>query len=73
MDRTIVLSDDAYQALCELAQQTGQTPDATAEALIVNARQQGPFYETDDWFRHLGMTEEEIAEAKAVADADAGA
>jgi hypothetical protein len=30
------------------------------------------YYETDDWFRHLGATEEQIAEAKRIAQARSG-
>ena len=80
MSHVIEISDDAYQRLERLAGQQSQSPAEVVEALITHAdaeRHERHYYELDDWFRHLGMTDEEMAEAdaelaaEAASDADA--
>jgi hypothetical protein len=67
--------------LLALAREQGQTPDAVIESLVTQqAQTRSPmdgvqaegrhYYTTDDWFRHLGMTEDEIRTAKEEAEAD---
>jgi hypothetical protein len=66
--RTIEISDDAYRVLESLAHQQATTPEAVAEELISLASgDDGPYYETEDWFRHLGATEEQIRESARLA------
>jgi hypothetical protein len=86
MSQVIELPDETYRRLEELAAEQGQSPVEVIETLITGAEAFGAgkyyyagrhYYELDDWFRHLGMSEEEIAEADAqlaaeeAADADA--
>lgn len=80
MSRVIELPDEVYRRLEELAAQQGRPPVEVIEKLITGAEGVGSghhYYELDDWFRHLGMSEEEMAEADAelaaeeAADADA--
>lgn len=81
MGHTIEISEATYRTLLALAREQGQTPDAVIELLVTQqARAQATVdgvqadgrhhYTTDEWFRHLGMTEEEIRTAKAEAEAD---
>lgn len=65
MSHVIELSEKAYETLQELAAREGQSSATVMEALIESARRDGPFYETEDWFRHLGMTDEDIREARS--------
>jgi hypothetical protein len=69
--RIIEISDTAYHVLEELARQQGSTPDAVAEDLITLASpDDGPYYATEDWFRHLGATEDQIHESARLAALD---
>ena len=79
MSQTLCISDAAFEMLQKLARARGETPDVFLERLIAAANH-SPFgpayyegqhaYELDDWLRHLGVSEEEIAEADADVDAD---
>lgn len=66
MSHTIELSDEQYEILREAAEARGESPDTVVAALIAELResqaQQPRYYETDDFLRHLGASEEEIAE-----------
>ncbi|HLJ82526.1 MAG TPA: hypothetical protein VKT52_13630 [Ktedonobacterales bacterium] len=65
MSHTIELSDEQYEILREAAAARGESPDTVVAALIVELRttqSQPRYYETDDFLRHLGASEEEIAE-----------
>jgi len=71
MSHVIHLSDAAYRALQALAAQQGESPDAVVERLIPAAsHDDGPYYETKEWFRHLGVSEERIRRARELADRD---
>ncbi len=71
MSHVIHLSDAAYRALQALAAQQGVSPDAVVEHLITAASpDDGPYYETEEWFRHLGVSEERIRRARELADRD---
>ena len=69
---TITLSDEQYETLQQTAKEQGQTPDALLASWIAWAdqvRQQDEtahyhYYETEDWFRHLGATEDEITASR---------
>ena len=73
MSHTLTLSDEVYQRLEELAQAQGNTPEGVIEVLLSERGWREPgrnpytnprYYQTDDWLRHLGATEEEIQQAK---------
>lgn len=78
MSHTIELSDEHYETLRRAAEVPGESLDAVVADLIaeLHASQAQPhYYETEEWFRHLGFTEEQIAESVRLAaesdDADA--
>ena len=73
MGRMLQISDEAYDHLHELAIQQGTSEQHVVETLIASALRGGPYYETDDWLRHLGLSDEEIEQAKAQAEAGADA
>ncbi|MGH2516232.1 MAG: hypothetical protein ACRDHP_11310 [Ktedonobacterales bacterium] len=63
MSHTIELTDEQYAILRETAEARGESPDAVVAALIAELRaapDQPRYYETDDFLRHLGATEDEI-------------
>ena len=65
MSHSVALSDAAYETLQAIASREGVTLEAAMERLIAAAgASNGPYYETEDWFRHLGMTEDEIRAAR---------
>ena len=75
MSKVIELTDEQYQTLAQAAAARGQTLDALLAEWIEELRDRNReprYYETDDWFRHLGATEEQIAEAKRIAQARSG-
>jgi hypothetical protein len=70
MGRVIELSDEQYQTIERVAAMRGQSPDALLAALIagLSAENEGvDSYDTDEWFQHLGATEEQIAVAEQIA------
>jgi hypothetical protein len=82
MSKMIELSDEQYRIIEQAAATRGQTPDAFLAQLIeeLRDRDRDPrYYETDDWLRHLGVSEDRIQRANArlaareagTADADA--
>ena len=71
MSHSVALSDAAFETLRAIATRDGVTPEAAIERLIAAASaSNGPYYETEDWFRHLGMSEDEIREARERAELD---
>jgi hypothetical protein len=84
MNHAFQLSDETYEVLRELASEEGKTPASLVTAWVAHQietrRQLGrnsytdPHYcTTDEWFRHLGTTDEEIAEADCMMDDDEAA
>ncbi len=78
MGHVIDLTDEQYETLRKVAEARGQTPDAVIAAWLEEARERDHvprYYETEDWFRHLGLSEAQIAESARIAaeddDADA--
>ena len=76
MSYTITISDEVYQRLRKLAELQQQTPEAVVERLITGAEAASGgrrYYDTDEWLRRLGITDEEIAEIDAEIDAEEAA
>jgi hypothetical protein len=78
MSKVIELSDEQYRTIEQAAARRGQSLDALLAQLIDDLRdrhREPHYYETDDWLRHLGMSEDTIskidAEVKAEAETDA--
>jgi hypothetical protein len=70
MSHSIELTDEQYQTLRALAEQRSQSADTLIAELIETLRAAGAApvrYETAAWFRHLGATDEPIAEAERIA------
>lgn len=73
MSHAISISDEVYQRLQKLAAQQEQTPEAVVEQLIAGAEAASSgrqYYETDEWLRHLGITDEQMAQIDAELDAE---
>lgn len=84
MAQIVSIPDPVYQVLERLAKAQGKTPEDLIVAWVndqEHARQQvasSPeqrYYDTDDWLRHLGVSDERIrrAEEQAGAEMDAEA
>lgn len=74
MSHVFEVTEEQYQILERAAQSNEQTPDALLARWIEalrDPRVHPRYYETDDWFRHLGMSDEEIEEIKREAAAEA--
>ncbi len=78
MSKVIQLSDEQYQTFERAAVTRGQAPAGLLAQLIeeLRDRDRAPhYYETDDWLRHVGMSDETIrkidAEIRAEAETDA--
>ncbi len=69
MGEMVELSDDHFQSLARTAMARGQTPQTLLAQMIDALPPRGArrVYETEDWFRHLGATEEQIAESARLA------
>ncbi len=71
MTQSVRISDVAYRALQTLAERQGEPPETIVERLIASALpDDGPYYETEEWFRHLGVSEERIRRARERAEQD---
>ncbi len=76
MSKAIQLSDEQYQTFERAAETRGQTPAGLLAQLIEELRDRDPhYYETDDWLRYLGMSDETTrkidAEIRSEAETDA--
>jgi predicted DNA-binding protein len=70
MTRVIELTEEQYHTLEQAAAERGRTPDVLLAELIEDLRdrdREPHYFETEDWFRHLGATEEQIAESAKIA------
>jgi hypothetical protein len=68
MSHGIEHSDEQYETLRRAAEARGETPDRLLAAWIDElggANSTPHYYETDDWLRHLGVSEERIRRANA--------
>jgi hypothetical protein len=70
MSRTVVISDDAYRSLQQLAARQGEPLEVVLEALIEAALPDAAPGGTDELLRRMGMSDAEIAAAKADPDED---
>lgn len=69
MSTTIEVSDERYAALERVAAARGQTPSRLVEALVADIIGERRVYDDlDDFFRSLGMSEEDIAASAKMAD-----
>ena len=64
------LTDEQYRIIKEVAEAEGRTPEdlflAWALEEETRYRQSHPtYYETDEWLRHLGVSDERIQQANA--------
>jgi hypothetical protein len=63
MSKVITLTNEQYAIISQAAQAAGQSEDEFLAHLIEELRDptlQPRHYETDDWMRHLGVSEERI-------------
>ncbi|MGH3579831.1 MAG: hypothetical protein ACRDU0_20040 [Mycobacterium sp.] len=65
MSHVFTLDDEQYEVIKAVADASGRTPEelflAWAMEEEARYRQAHPtYYETDDWLRHLGVSEERI-------------
>lgn len=68
MSHVIEITDEQYHTLAKAAEACGQTPDTLLTLWIeeLRDRDRDPhYYQTDDWLRHLGVSEERIQQANA--------
>jgi hypothetical protein len=70
MSKIIELPDEQYAAISSAAKERGQSPAMLIAEVAEELRdpERSPrYFETEDWFRHLGATEEQITEARRIA------
>ena len=70
MSKMIELTDEQYEAITHAAKQRGQSPQTLIAELAEELRDpayQPRYFDTEDWFRHLGATDEQIKEARRIA------
>ncbi len=63
MSKVVELSDEHYRTIERVAVSRGQSPDDVLAQLIewpCDPRLEPHYRETEDWFRHLGATDEQI-------------
>lgn len=78
MSKTLDLTDEQYDMISAIARAEGLTPQELFIRWAMDAesrqrRAKPTYYETDDWLRHLGVSEERIQRANAAIAADEGA
>jgi hypothetical protein len=84
MSKALELTDEQYALMKKVGDETGRTPEEMLLAWTMDEEMRyrlahPTYYETDDWLRHLGVSDEEIeaskqrvrAEAELPHDADA--
>lgn len=65
MGRVLEVTDEQYQTLTRVAETRGQTPEQVLADWLEELRDRDPrHFETDEWLRHLEVSEEEIASSK---------
>lgn len=74
MSKTIELTDEQYEVIAHAARQRGQSPQMLIVEVAEELRDpayQPRYFETDDWLRHLGISDERIRRLNECADQDA--
>jgi hypothetical protein len=67
MSHTLDLTDEQYEAILQAAASRGRTIQALVAEWIAGlylGQAEPHHYETDDWLRHLGVSDEEIEASK---------
>ena len=67
MSKMIELTDAQYAALESAASSKGRSPNDILAELIAGLEEQAGkpvYYATDDWFRHLGVSDDIIEQVK---------
>ncbi len=75
MSHVLELSDEQYALMKKIGDESGRTLEEMLLAWTMEEegryrRAHPTYYTTHDWMRHLGMSEEEIGEIEAEADAE---
>jgi hypothetical protein len=75
MSHAFEVSDEQYALLDRAAKEQGRTPEDlflgwVMEIESLERRAHPTYYETDEWLRHLGATDEQIREAERLAALD---
>jgi len=76
MSQTLELTDEQYETFVQAAAARGMSPAELISSWIEELREstrERQHFETDEWFRHLGASEEQIADAKRIAKERGGA
>ncbi|WIG61140.1 MAG: hypothetical protein OJF49_003888 [Ktedonobacterales bacterium] len=76
MSHVLQIDDEQYQTLEKAATTRGQSIEPLLAEWVETLRDRRTdprYYETDDWLRHLGMSDEEIEESKRAAREDGDA
>lgn len=65
MSHVLELTDEQYALMKKIGDETGRTPEEMLLAWTMEEegryrRAHPTYYETDDWLRHLGVSEERI-------------
>ena len=74
MGKTIELTEAQYAALESVARARGRSPNDLLAQLIEGLQEPGDasaYYDTDDWFRHLGVSDDDIEQIKREVREDA--
>lgn len=72
MSRTVVISEEAYAMLLQLSTQQRRSPEDVILTLLQEAMPDATPGGTDELLRRMGMSEAEIAAAKADRGEDTG-
>jgi hypothetical protein len=73
MSKVITLTNEQYAIISQAAQAAGQSEDEFLARLIDELRDptlQPRYYETDEWMRHLGVSEERITHIQEAVEAE---
>lgn len=68
MSHAFTVTDEQYEAISRLAYSKGLAPEDLFTEWVEDVVRAPRYYETEDWFRHLGATDEQITEARRIAE-----
>jgi hypothetical protein len=72
MSHAFTVSDEQYAAIAQRALARGQAPEDLFAEWVDELVRNPQYFDTDDWLRHLGVSEERIQAANARLDAEEG-